>query len=75
MTYLIITAYSDIERGVRWRVSLYLRTGIPHTNRNGLEYFDSEMESVFIVIERTVFDNKYNIIVGVIHWMPDSSIE
>ena len=33
------------------------------------------MESVFIEIESTVFDTKYNIIVGVIYRMPDSSVD
>ena len=56
-------------------VSLCLRNGIPHTSRNDLEYFDSEMESVFIEIESTVFDTKSNIIVGVTYRMPDSSVD
>ena len=56
-------------------VSLCLRNGIPHSSRNGLEYFDSEMESVFIEIESTVFDTKSNIIVGVTYRMPDSSVD
>ena len=33
------------------------------------------MESVFIEIGSTVFDTKSNIIVGVIYWMPDSSVD
>ena len=56
-------------------MSLCLRNGIPHTSRNDIEYFDSEMESVFIEIESTVFHTKCNIIVGVIYRMPDPSVD
>ena len=35
----------------------------------------SEMESVFIEIERSAFDTKSKIIVGVIYRMPDSSVD
>ena len=56
-------------------VSLCLRNGIAYTNRNDLEYFDCEMESVFIEIDSTVFGTKSNIIIGVIYRMPDSSVD
>ena len=55
--------------------SLCLRNGIAYTNRNDLEYFDCEMESVFIEIDCTVFGTKSNIIIGVIYRMPDSSVD
>ena len=54
MTYLVITAYIDIEN--RWVVGVYLclRNGILHTTRNDQEFFDFEMELVFIQIESNV---------------------
>ena len=56
-------------------VSLNLKNGIAYINRNDLEYFDCEMESVFIEIDCTVFGTKSNIIIGVICRMPDSSVD
>ena len=40
-----------------------------------MEYFDSEMESVFIEIDSIVFDTKSNILVGVIYRIVDSSVD
>ena len=71
--YNCIHRYREGRRG--GGVSLCLRNGIPHTSRNDLEYFDSEMESVIVEIESTVFDTKSNIIVGVTYRMPDSSVD
>ena len=71
--YNCIHRYREGRRG--GGVSLCLRNGIPHTSRNDLEYFDSEMESVFIEIESTAFDTKSNIIVGVTYRMHDSSVD
>ena len=56
-------------------VSLCLRNSIAYTNRNDLEYFDCEMESVFIEIESTVFGTKSNVIIGLFYRMPDSSVD
>ena len=55
--------------------SCFFRTDIAYTNRNDLEYFDCEMESIFIEIDRTMFCTKFNLIIGVIYRMPDSSVD
>ena len=52
-----------------------MKNGISFTNRNDLEYFDSEMETIFIEIDSTVFGTKSNIVVAVIYRMPDSSVD
>ena len=49
--------------------------GISFTNRNDLEYFDSEMETIFIEIDSTVFGTKSNVIVAAIYRMPDSLVD
>ena len=45
-------------------ISLLIRNHIPFILRNDLAYFDSEMESVFIEIEKSVFQSNANIIIG-----------
>ena len=75
MTYLNTAAYIDLERGEEVGVALCMRNGIAYTNRNDLEYFDCEMELIFIKIDSTVFGTKSNIIIGVIYRMPDSSVD
>ena len=52
-----------------------MRNGISFTNRNDLEYFDSEMETTLIEIDSTVFGTKSTIVVAVIYRMPDSSVD
>ena len=56
-------------------LSLCLRNCISYTNRNDLEYFYSEMETIFIEINSTVCGTKHNVIVAVIYRMPDSSVD
>ena len=55
-------------------VSVYIHDKIPFIIREDLEYFDSEMEAVFIEIEKNIFNTKSNILVGVIYRMPNTSI-
>ena len=71
MIYLVITAYIDIERGEEV-------VGCPYVWEmayRDLEYFDSEMETIFIEIDSTVFGTKSNVVVAVIYRMPDSSVD
>ena len=43
--------------------------------RNDLDYFDSEMETVFIEIDKCIFGTDSNIVIGVIYRMPNSSVD
>ena len=54
-------------------VSLYIKNDIQFMNRPGLEYFDAEMESLFIEIDKNVFNLSFDV-VGVIHRMPNTCI-
>ena len=56
-------------------VSLLIRDHILFIERNDLAFFDSEMESLFIEIEQSVFQSSANVIIGVVYRMPDSSVE
>ena len=56
-------------------VTLCLRYGIPYKIRDDLQYFDSEMESVFIEIDSTYFGTSSNAVIGMVYRMPDSSVE
>ena len=40
-----------------------------------MEYLDSEMESLFVEIDRSAISTTNDIIIGVIYRMPDSSVE
>ena len=71
--YNCIHRYREGRRG--GGVSLCMRNGISFTNRNDLEYFDSEMETIFIEIDSTVFGTQSNVVVAVIYRMPDSSVD
>ena len=53
-------------------VSVYIHDKIPFIIREDLEYFDSEMEAVFIEIEKNIFNTKSNILFGVIYRMPNT---
>ena len=43
--------------------------------RNDLDYFDCEMETVFIEIDKCIFGTDSNIVIGVIYRMPNSSVD
>ena len=43
--------------------------------RNDFDYFDSEMETVFIEIDKCIFGTDSNIVIGVIYRMPNSSVD
>ena len=71
--YYCINRYRENRRG--GGVSLHIREGIPHIRRNDLEYFDNELESIFIEIDKDVFMTHSNVIIAVTYRMPDSSVE
>ena len=71
--YVFVTRYRKTKRG--GGVSLRIRNHIPFITRNDLAYFESEMESVFIEFDKSVFQSSSNIIIGVVFRMPDSSVE
>ena len=56
-------------------VSLYIKNDIKFMNRPDLEYFDVEMESLFIEIDKNVFNLSSNVVVGVIYRMPNTCME
>ena len=71
-TCYCINRYRENRRG--GGVSLHIREGIPHIRRNDLEYFDNELESIFIEIDKDVFMTHSNVIIAVTYRMPDSSL-
>ena len=58
-------------------VSLFIHNdfNIEYKRRQDLEFFDNEMESIFIEVDKTCFSTKSNIIVGLIYRPPDASVE
>ena len=74
-----IKGYSSVNRYRKDKkdggVSLYIRKGITFMLRNDLDYFDSEMETVFIEIDKYIFGTDSNIVIGVIYRMPNSSVD
>ena len=44
-------------------------------NRSELEYFDSELESIFIEVDKTIFNTVSNVVIAVIYCMSDSSVD
>ena len=71
--YVSVTRSRKTKRG--GGVSLLVRNHISFVLRNDLAYFDCEMESVFIEIDKSVFQSSANIIIGVVYRMPDSSVD
>ena len=47
----------------------------PYIVRDDLEFFDYEMESLFIQIDCKVFQTPCNVIIGIVYRMPDSSTD
>ena len=74
-----IPKYNCINRFRKQRrgggVSLYIRNDIKYMSRPDLEYFDGEMESLFIEIDKNVFNLASNVVVGVIYRMPNTCME
>ena len=56
-------------------VSLHIQEGISYIRRNDLAYFDNELESIFIEIDKSTFMTNSNVIIAVTYRMPDSSVE
>ena len=56
-------------------VSLQISQNIPYIKRNDLVHFDSEMESIFIEIDKCVYNTNSNIIIGVIYRMPNACVD
>ena len=75
MILLITRVSTDIGITGRVVVSIAVRNGIAFKVRSDLEFFDSEMESVFIEVEKSIFGTSSNLVIGVIYRMPDSSVE
>ena len=71
--YSSVNSYRKDKKG--GGVSLHIRKGITFILRNDLDYFDSEMETVFIEIDKCIFGTYSNIVVGVIYRMPNSSVD
>ena len=56
-------------------VSLQILQNIPYIKINELAHFDSEMESIFIEIDKCVYNTNSNIIIGVIYRMPNACVD
>ena len=68
--YASVNRYRKDKKG--GGVSLHILQGITFMLRNDLDYFDSEMETVFIEIDKSVYNTCSNIVIGVIYRMPNS---
>ena len=71
--YVSVTRSRKTKRG--GGVSLLVRNHISFVLRNDLAYFDCEIASVFIEIDKSVFQSSANNIIGVVYRMPDSSVD
>ena len=71
--YFCINRYRDNRRG--GGVLLHIWEDIYYIRRNDLEYFDSELESIFTEIDENTFMTNSNIIIAVTYRMPDLSVE
>ena len=72
-SYVIIKGCRKQRRG--GGVSLYNHDEIPFATRNEIGFFDSEMESIFIEIDKDRFKTNSNSVIGLIYRMPDSSVD
>ena len=54
-------------------VSIAVRNGIAFKVSSDVEFFDSEMETVLVEVEKSIFGTSSNLVIGVIYRMPDSS--
>ena len=74
-----MSKYNCINRFRKQRrgggVSLYIKNDIKFMNRPDLEYFDAEMESLFIEIDKNVFNLSSNVVVCVIYRIPNTCME
>ena len=74
-----LNGYTSVNRYRKDRkgggVSLHILQGIAFALRNDLDYVDSEMETVFIEIDKSIFNTGANIVIGVIYRMPNSSVD
>ena len=72
-TYYVVNRFRNgrKDRGV----TLYINENIPCTIRHDLDFFDSEMESLFIKLDNNVFKTSSNVFIGIVYRMPDSSID
>ena len=71
--YIMESRYRKCKKG--GGVALYVKDSIPYIVREDLEFFDYEIESLFIEIDSKVFQTPCNIIIGIVYRMPDSSID
>ena len=71
--YTSANKFRNVKRG--GGVSLYLDENITYHMRKDLEYFDSEMESIVVEINKEVFKTNSNVIIVLIYRIPDTSVE
>ena len=55
-------------------VSLLIKDGIPYSDRNDLSIFNNNIESLFIEIDKTVFQTNKNVVIGIIYRPPNTNI-
>ena len=56
-------------------VSLYIRESIEYTLREDLRFNQGVIESLFVEIDKKIFNTKQNIIMGVVYRPPDTDIK
>ena len=56
-------------------VTLKIREDFTYFRRGDLEHFDSELESIFIEVDKTIFNTVSNVVIAVIYRIPDSSVD
>ena len=56
-------------------VSLYIRDAIEYTTREDLRFSNNVIESLFIEIDKSVFNSKQKVIIAVVYRPPDTDIK
>ena len=71
--YSCINKFRNDSKGAG--VTLKIREGLPYFRISYPEQFDSELESIFIEVDKTIFNTVSNVVIAVFYRMPDSSVE
>jgi hypothetical protein len=67
--YNQLAVYRTDKRG--GGVSLFIKTSIKYTVRDDLNIFEDDAESIFIEVDKSIFDTDRNIVVGLIYRIPN----
>ena len=70
--YNLVETHRSSKKG--GGVGIFIKKGIPYTSRNDLVSEESIFESLFIEIDKQVFQHRSNIILGIIYRPPNTDI-